>query len=69
MDLQHNLMPFEKSSIFVVEGGTRIDTYSLKKQLIAKKTKGGQHSNKLITPLTDINKLGRLNSLIHYAHQ
>jgi len=69
MDLQHNLMPFEKSATFVVEGGTRIDTHSLKKQLIAKKTKGGLHSNKFIIPLTDTNKLGRLNSLIHYAHQ
>lgn len=69
MDLQHNLVPFDKSGLFVVEGGNRIDTYSLKKQLIAKKAKGSLQSNKLITPLTDFNKLGRLNSLIHYAHQ
>ena len=46
MDLQHNLMPFDKSAIFVVDGGTRIDTYSLKKKLIGKKNKGSIFSSK-----------------------
>ena len=69
VDLQHNLMPFEKSTVLIVDGGTRVDTHSLKKQLIKKKTKGTQqYPNKPITPISDMAKMGKSNPLIHYGH-
>ncbi len=61
-------MPFEKSTMLIVDGGTRVDTHSLKKQLITKKNKGGPYQNKPITPLSDMAKMGKSNPLIHYGH-
>eukprot|EP01022_Parablepharisma_sp_SALTPOND_P028399 TRINITY_DN70908_c0_g1_i1.p1 TRINITY_DN70908_c0_g1~~TRINITY_DN70908_c0_g1_i1.p1 ORF type:complete len:658 (-),score=51.12 TRINITY_DN70908_c0_g1_i1:1739-3712(-) len=69
MDLQHNLMPFEKSTVLLVDGGARIDAHSLKKQLFTRKVKGNLYKNKPITPLSDMAKMGKSNPLIHYGHQ